>query len=273
MEFDLSSIEMSKSDIKRGVRIPKQLDENLAEFLGVMVGDGHLGYNPDKKRRFIRREINISGNKTEKEHLDHIQYLFEELFGARFKYLENSLSKEATLRYQSKGILEFLNKICSIPSRKKTDIVGIPEIIKESGLITKCKFLRGLADTDYSFCFKNRTNKGHNYPVIRGCFRSKILINDLEQIYREIGFVYCVLYNESKTDKRFGPILMHNIYLNGKKNFEKWVNLIGSSHQKNLDKTEKWQKDGVCPPGYKKASEGSCTPGLQMTCKATSLAH
>lgn len=43
MKFDLSKIEMSKNDLKRKLKLPLKMSSLLAEDIGIMVGDGHIG--------------------------------------------------------------------------------------------------------------------------------------------------------------------------------------------------------------------------------------
>ena len=253
MKFDLTTIEKSKSDIKRGIKLPTSLNKELAEFIGIMIGDGHLRYSIGKQRRgtkLVRSDIIIAGNSAETSYLSYIQELFYSLFNHNLSHEKDKRSNTVLLNAHSKGIVQFLNKSCEIPLNKKTDIVAIPEIIKASSSNIKYAFLRGLADTDFTVTFKNKTNKGHNYPVIKASFKSKKLVEDLEKLYREIGFKYCVIYDLVQKDYRFGPVIMNQIYLNGRKNFAKWLNRIGFSNYKFKRKIAKWQNDGVCPPGY-----------------------
>tara|TARA_Y100000310_G_scaffold118295_1_gene117151 strand:- start:44 stop:808 length:765 start_codon:yes stop_codon:yes gene_type:complete len=254
MKFDLSNIERSNSDIKRGVMLPKKLTKELSEFIGIMVGDGHLGRNVGRSKsgcKFTRSNILISGNKLEELYLKNVMDLFHRLFNLNMSYVQDTSPNAVIIRAQSKGILEFLNKICEIPLNRKTNSVKIPDIIKVASKSIKYAFLRGLADTDFSVTFKNRTNKGHNYPVIKASFKSENLVKDLENLYLELGFKYCVIYNERGYDKRFNRYdYINSIYLNGKLNFSKWFNRIGFSNSKFQRKVVKWKKDGICPPGY-----------------------
>jgi intein/homing endonuclease len=218
-----------------------------------MVGDGHLGFHSGIRKngkKFVKYEIIVSGNSKEKDYMVHVANLFQSLFNLRLHYKEDSSGNGVMLRAYSKGVNDFLNKICGLPHNKKTNLVRIPQIIKSSGLNMKYAFLRGLADTDYSVTFKNKTLKGHSYPVIKGAFKSKNLVIDLERLYADIGFRYCTQYDTTRYDKRFGFTTINIIYLNGKNNFIKWVNRIGFSNRKFQRKVEKWQIDGICPPGY-----------------------
>ncbi len=253
MEFNLSNIELSKNDLKRNIKLPNQLTKELAELIGIIIGDGHISINHgflSNGDGYVRYNINIAGNSDEEQYLKYVMNLFNSLFNLKLVYKKVPDSKSAILRIHSKGLVQFLNEICEIPLGRKTDIVFIPEIVKNSNEDIKYAFLRGLADTDFSVCFKNRTGKGHNYPVIKGSFKSRILIQNLENLFKELDFKYCVCYDQERPDKRFSTTTIHSIYLNGTNNSEKWMDKIGFSNSKFQRKVEKWQKDGVCPPGY-----------------------
>ena len=254
MRFDLSIIGMSKRDVIAGLKLPDLLTEELAEFIGIMIGDGHLGHYTGKdgrERNYVNYQINIAGNKSEEEYLNHIMNLFYSLFHVKLYYTKDTAFNSIILRKNSKGILQFLNNICGIPLNHKTKIVEIPELIKNSEDDIKCAFLRGLADTDFTVTFKNRANKGHNYPVIVGGFKSRKLVEDLEELCFTLGFRHSVAYDRKVFDKRKGDYNTINcIYLYGRKNFNRWVKSIGFSNPKFQRKTNKWLTEGVCPPGY-----------------------
>jgi len=253
MKFELAKVDMSESDIRRGVKFPSKLTRRLAEFLGIMIGDGHLGEYPGVGKygtKFVRRYIHISANAKEIEYIDYIGKLFLQLFNVKLKMRIDTKPGAVALQANSKGILEYLNIIGEIPVNRKTEYLEIPIIIKKSSLNMKYAFLRGLADTDFSMSFRNRPGKGHIYPVIKATFKSKMLIRNLEKLFSEMGFKYCTYYNEIRHDKRFDSVMEHNIYLNGRKNFGMWINRIGFSNHKFHRKVNKFLADGFCPPGY-----------------------
>ena len=253
MKFNLSKIEMNNSDIKRGIKLPESLTPKLAEFIGIMVGDGHLSWYPGlttQGNKIVRCDIRISCNKNEQEYISYIRNLFYSLFNIKSNYEPDPRSETIIIRANSKVIVQYINKVCGIPLNRKTNVVSIPEIIKAADNNIKYAFLRGLADTDFSLTFQNRTNKGHNYPLIKGNFKSKYLVKDLEILFKDLEFKYSTYYDQIRYDKRFGPTTINSIHLYGRDNFSRWVNNIGFSNPKFQRKVEKWQKDGVCPPGY-----------------------
>ena len=240
-------VEVSKRDVTANITLPKELTTELAELIGIIIGDGHLSSLQRIGR--IQRELFIAGNREEREYINHIIDIFYSQFHYTLRYREDKRSKAILLTAHSKGIVHYLSKVCGIPTGKKVDSVQIPSLIKNSSIPLKCAFLRGLADTDFYTTFKKNSSGRYCYPHIKGSFKSKLLVQDVENLLAELNFKYSVYYDENRFDKRFNThFKMHNIYLNGNKNFEKWLELIGTYQQKVLLKIEKWRKDGQCPP-------------------------
>ncbi|MFH1771032.1 MAG: LAGLIDADG family homing endonuclease [archaeon] len=254
MKFNLSNIKLSKADIRRKIVLPIKLTKELAEFIGIMVGDGHIRSSTGISKtgsKFQRSDVIITGSLKEKNYLEYVMVLFKRLFNIEMYSKRDFRSKTIQLFVHSMAVVQFLNKICEIKLNKKSDVVRVSEIIKNSNKNCKCAFLRGLADTDFSVSFQNKNDTGHKYPVIKGSFRSKNLVSDLELLFLELGFKYCTYYDENRPDKRFSTIVvMHNIYLYGKHNLLFWINEIGFSNEKFIRKIRKWEQDGFCPPGY-----------------------
>lgn len=253
MKFNLSQINYSRKDIRRELSLPNKLTEELAEFLGIMVGDGHLHCAVGEQINggpLLRSNIVISGNINEKEYHDYVMNLFNRIFNTTFSYKKDNACKAALLKAYSKAIVQFLHKICGLPITRKDDI-RIPEIISGSSDNIKCAFIRGLADTDFCLTFKNKTIRGHSYPVIKASFKSKQLVQDVEFLLNELGFNTSTYYDEHRFDKRtLKTYILNNIYLNGEKNLKIWIKKIGFSNPKYHVRIKKWKKDGVCPPGY-----------------------
>jgi len=232
MKFNISYVERSNYDIKRGITFPEELTKELAELIGIVVGDGHLSVierSNSMVKKFTQSAVYISGNRNEKEYLDYISILFKKLFNCDFSYREDKRSDAVSLIKYSKGVVNYLNQVCEIPIGKKTNIVKVPSIIMNSSDEIKCAFLRGLADTDFYVAFKKTKN---NYPVIRGSFKSINIVKDLEILFSDLGFIHSCRYYINRNDKRWGKYNMHAIYLNGEKNLERWAHLIGFNNVK-----------------------------------------
>ncbi len=232
MKLNISFLEKSNYDIKRGITFPEELTEDLAELIGIVVGDGHLSVIERSNfmvKKFTQSAVYISGNKNEKEYLDYVSILFKNLFNCDFSYREDKRSDAVLLTKYSKGIVNYLNQVCKIPIGKKSNIVKVPSIILNSSNNIKYAFLRGLADTDFYVAFKKTKN---NYPVIRGSFKSIHIVKDLEILFTDLGFIHSCCYDINLNDKRWGKYKMHAIYLNGRNNLERWNRLIGFNNPK-----------------------------------------
>ena len=217
-------------------KVPK-----IAEICGVITGDGHLSRYISPKRTDYR--VEVFGDKTEE--VDYFQYLFllfQKSLGRTFKI---KIKKDCIHLYKhSKEILEFFEEIGIIVG-KKSDKARIPKLILNDPILS-LKFLRGLADTDFSMCFKKGARRNNSYPRICAEFASQKMIKDIQIILDRIGITYC----KQKVIRHnlFGVFIHYRLQINGRKNLSKWMNLIGFSNPKHLTKIKVWKNLGYCPP-------------------------
>ena len=75
MKFNMSKIKLSNKDIRRGLVLPKFPSKELAEFIGIIIGDGYLHH---KQNKYV---MGIVGNpKTDLIYFNKIQQLILKLF-------------------------------------------------------------------------------------------------------------------------------------------------------------------------------------------------
>ncbi len=104
MEFDLSGIRLSNKDKHFGVIIPNKQSLKLAELIGIMVGDGHVGIYQRPKKDHHRYDLNITGNIKDENHMDFVNELFLDLFNVKLNK-DIIISRNCiVLRKQSKSI-------------------------------------------------------------------------------------------------------------------------------------------------------------------------
>lgn len=78
IELNQVNIEMSKNDKKRKIIIPKKITAELAEIIGIIIGDGHVGeyINKTGERKFTHYTLEIDGNIIDENyynyHVNHI---------------------------------------------------------------------------------------------------------------------------------------------------------------------------------------------------------
>ncbi|MBI4894896.1 MAG: hypothetical protein HY831_00225 [Candidatus Aenigmarchaeota archaeon] len=62
MNLDLSNVEFSKNDLRRRIRIPEILSEELAEDVGFHIGDGYMRSRKNKNDNEIKYDFDYAGS-------------------------------------------------------------------------------------------------------------------------------------------------------------------------------------------------------------------
>ena len=152
INFDMN---INKIKLKRGY-----FNEEIAELIGIIYGDGNLCIDNNKGYR-----INITGNKeTDYNYLtEYVSGLFERNFNIKPKIWIYKNRKAIALNIFSKKLLEYFMNLGMKVGPKKNLI--IPNIILKNKKY-KARFLRGLLDTDFCLYFL----KGYKYPKIASIF-------------------------------------------------------------------------------------------------------
>jgi intein/homing endonuclease len=237
MVFDESKIKMSHNDVRRGLTLPKRMTAALAEDIGIMVGDGHVGVH--KRKTSMNYQICVSGDTTNdsKYIREYVLNLKKQLYNLQFPiHLTGKKKTEIRLQIYSKGLLEYYRDVIRLPVGRK-DEIRVPEIIRKGTKEVKRAFLRGIFDTDGHFYLRKR---GSNpYPRLKIVASSKRLIEDVAKILEELNLGPTTAYNlwsvHSKTGKKS---CCHEVYLNGSTRLNKWIHSIGFSNLKNKLKSK-----------------------------------
>lgn len=162
--------EISYYQSRQWARIPRRITASLAEILGRHAGDGSITKST--------HTIALTANNKKFAELSKMD--FKNVFGLLAK-----VRKERTYwmtKINSLALTLIFNKIFGMPIGKKSDTVRIPKIIRESDIICKTAFLRGLIDTDGSV-FLNKQGK----PVLEIYSNSKQLLLDSQEIIALLG--------------------------------------------------------------------------------------
>lgn len=130
------------------VRLPLEVNEDLAYFLGILAGDGHISNpKPHQARWWI---IQMCEDALEFQSLVYIP-LVERLFCYTPKIHVNKRTdgrRNVYTRINSFVIILYLTNVLGIRSGYKTDIVDMPVCILHSEEKIRLAFVRGLFDTD-----------------------------------------------------------------------------------------------------------------------------
>jgi len=221
-------VNFSINDKKRDIKLPKRNNDRLAEFLGILTGDGYM--NVYRNYDYI---VEIAGNsKSDKNFLKcYVTNLMKELFNINPSYIERHNQNTAYLRIRSKVIFNYL-----LNKEFKRGIKGnikVPEWIKENKQFTLA-FIKGLFDTDGCISLKNK--EGKKYPVISLTSKSKPLLNEIKRFLDSVGLMSCMFSYEDSNERYKTPTKVWKLEFNGHRRLNLWFEKIGSSNDRNLMK-------------------------------------
>ena len=209
--LDLKNINYSRNDAKKKIIFPEKMTPELAEEIGIHLGDGCLSKN--------RNYFSVKTNKKEGDYMLYLFRLYKKLYNLNLKLMR--LPSVVGFEVYSKAFCEFKNKVLGLPYGEKIHKIEVPKAI----LDTKNKevyyaLIRGLFDTDGCVCIVKRNNK--DYPIIALGIKSEKLILQISEMLKKLGYL-------SFHNKQY-------IALNGIVMFKKWAKEIGSNNSKNFDK-------------------------------------
>lgn len=194
-----------------------KFNSKLAEFVGIMLGDGYISY-PKCPR------IKISFDSlVDKDYLDYVNQLLIDLFKIKIKIEHRKNENTSNLYiFNRDTIKNIIDNVGLLPS-PKWDRASIPNWIFDKGLE---KFvLRGYFDTDG--CVVRTNNNGILYPRLEMKISPSPMQNQLINILIKLNFKFGV-YHIGKGKVR--------IQLNGKSALKQWNQIIGFSNQKHKTK-------------------------------------
>ncbi|MBI4919443.1 hypothetical protein HY837_05910 [archaeon] len=201
-----------------------KIEAQLAELIGIIMGDGYL-YN-----NFNKYIIGIVGDPVkEKEYFLHIQKLIKNVFNKDV----NAKVRGRGLRivFGSKEIFNFLTKEIGLPyGQDKCERIKIPEKINSDWTLAR-HTIRGLYDTDGSVFVSNK-KRAPNYPTIELTSTSKSLLEQVKNTLNNQGFRTSNI--RSYKYKNPNARISHKLSLNGRKNLIEWLEKISFSNPRKL---------------------------------------
>ncbi len=182
----------SWADIKRKVKIPEEMTENLAEETGIHIGDGNIHISTEKNG-FRSYQYSISGDLKDESiyHKEYIRNLIKGLYNIEPSILERQNKNNIDSRCKSRAIVEFKYKILGLPIGKKTNIKIPKEILKNKEFQKRCAV--GIIDTDFSITSSlSITGKLHNLEIIKELTKILKRNNILHtlKVYKDYGRFY-----------------------------------------------------------------------------------
>jgi intein/homing endonuclease len=224
MKFDVSHIPLSSIDIKKKIILPKSLSKELAELIGIIIGDGYLHNN---KHKYV---IGIVGNpKIDREYFNYIQNLILVNFNLQTNI--KHIGRGLRLTFNSKCIFCFFVHLGMQFGLGKGQRVTIPENIIRNKIFWN-SVLRGIFDTDGTI-FTSAKKGSPKYPCIELTTTSKLLALQVYLLLVKLGFKVASIreykYKHSK-------LISYKVSLYGLKNTKLWSKIIGFSNQNKYKK-------------------------------------
>ncbi len=149
--------------------------EDLAEFIGILLGDGCL----------CRNCIYVACDKRWNNYIEYLKVLFTQLFGVDFKVKIHPTKNVVYLYYYSKKLMEILLNLELERGDKIINNLGIPSWIKENPSFAK-RCIRGLIDTDGNVHFCTRERR--HYVGFTNL--NKQLFQDFKDVTLQLGYSF-----------------------------------------------------------------------------------
>lgn len=210
--------------MKRRITFPSIDDSRLAEFVGIMLGDGHIGLK--------KYEISITENSMlDMSHIDYAAKLIKILFNLSPKiYIGISkFSGVVRCKIYSKDVQEFIldNIGLSTGKKLKSSRIEIPKMyFEDKNLLSAC--IRGIFDTDGCICRHRKTD-----PMIEIDACNIYLRNSIVEALKEMNLK--------------ATFSGRKIYIYSKKEINDFFEVIGSRNLRNLFKYKFWKKYNLVP--------------------------
>jgi len=239
--MEVLDIKFSRNDLEKSVILPKEITTDVAYFCGLLAGDGHIEKNYGGKCRHV---IRCEGNqKDEIEFYDkNIKELVFRCFNIKVKprYFMDTYG----IKFTSRAIVHYLNEMIGLPRRSKYETLRIPETFKSDRKLL-CAFVRGLFDTDFSFCLikKYRKDNMNYYPQICFVSKSESFTKEIWQALKLLGLAFNGrVYKVVDPDPRAkaGYTITYRFDMYGHKYFIQILTIIELRHLKHLKKYEEW---------------------------------
>ena len=213
--------------------LPKiEFDERLAEFVGIVLGDGHV-FSHKKGKKLGVYGIRIAGDlvKDQEYHNLYIKKLCKDIFNLKTREVTQKHKNNARfLDISSKELVNLFYSMGIKPGNKIRNQSTIPDWIKENeNFLKTC--LRGLIDTDGSVF--RMSNKDPNLIRINFTSYNITLMNDVRNSFINLGF------HPSKI------ILNKNIYISRQMEISKYLKEIGFSNNRHITRINKFYSSMV----------------------------
>jgi hypothetical protein len=204
----------------------KQYRLRLAEFIGILLGDGSLCIKNVNSKCHSRLKITLDSN-NDKEYINYVSNLIEVVFGIKPSIKKRPTENAVDIFVFNKEVITYLIDEVGLQLSPKWNRAIVPNAFLKDD--TDFLVIRGYFDTDGALVTAN--NNGTTYPRLE----MKVCPSPMQRQFIEILTKYNFRFGVYQIGK--GKV---RIQLNGKKELAKWIKLIGFSNQKNIGKIKRF---------------------------------
>lgn len=193
------------------------MSQEFLELIGIVIGDGNLWFDKYHKR------VEVTGDPVRDK--EYFRYIYNLIKGfTNNKIVMKERSNGIRIRVCSK---EFYNKFIDFGMLPRRDKIGNLDFLENVKINNRIPIIRGLMDTDGSVV--KRSNKQVFMEISTS---SKYLSNWLDKSLKSLGFrCFIAKYFDKRVSK-----FQYHVWLSGKENIRKWLDLIGLSNNYKLEK-------------------------------------
>ncbi len=210
------------------------MDENLAEFVGVLLGDGSIGVYDCKANGKIKKQYRVKITLNSEDDAEYALYLEKQifhLFCVKPLLRKRKGEKAIDLLIFNKRIVNFLLDM-GMEKAPKWNRATVPN--KFLHPTHAPSLLRGYVDTDG--CVTIANNNGTRYPRIEMKICPSPMQNQLVSALVILGFKPRI-HAIGKGKVR--------VVLAGLGNLKKWMKVVGFSNPKNIRRAESFLKNRI----------------------------
>ncbi len=195
---------------------PKRISSELAEFIGILLGDGHIG----------KEQWSITVNSiVDKKYAEYIFGLTKKLFGFEPAFYKRKKMNAIVISGSGIKSIEYFHKLGLKTGNKVKLQVDVPEWIKLEKNY-RIAALRGLMDTDGGVFLHRYSVNGKEYIYKKICFSNR----SVPLLY----FVSNVLNELKLTPKIIDKVENKKVWLYNAKEVESYLRLVGTHNSRLL---------------------------------------
>jgi hypothetical protein len=254
--MDIPKVIIENGRFRKRVDFPTELTPELAEEIGIHIGDGSLMY----RRKSGHYDYYVCLGAHERTYVEHVVSLMKKVFNVMPSHIDiDADDNSISIEYMSK-LLVLWKKSIGLPVGKKKTIL-IPDFVLKSPFAIDC--IRGIFDTDGSVTFKKKTYRNHCYPVLKIDSSNPNLIRQISAVLKLHNIDNSCLFDFFSKASNGTICHTSTVFISGRNNIDRWFEVVRPSNEVHLSKYKLWTAFGFCPPGTSLEQRKTILEGIE----------